>query len=102
MMKNGKITGDIVKESLMDYDNLAKTLKANTQSTVKELLKETVLEQYANILNEEEDKDYDVEEVDDTESTPANDGEEASDDSNADEEAEGLDLASHGERGYNL
>lgn len=91
MMKNGKIRGDIVKESLMDYDNLAKTLKENTQSTVKELLKETVLEQYANILNEEEDKDYDVEEVDDTESTPANDGEEASDDSNADEEAEGMD-----------
>ena len=91
MMKNGKIRGDIVKESLMDYDNLAKTLKENTQSTVKELLKETVLEQYAKILTEEEDKDYDVEEVDDTESTPTNDGEEAADESGNDEAAEGMD-----------
>ena len=50
MKKNGKIRSNFVKESLLDYNNLANTLKENTESAVRDLLKETVLEQYAKIL----------------------------------------------------
>ena len=71
MKKNSKIRSNFVKESLLDYNNLANTLKENTESAVRDLLKETVLEQYAKILTEDEDKDYDVEEVDDTDSVNA-------------------------------
>ena len=82
MKKNGKIRSNFVKESLLGYNNLANTLKENTESAVRDLLKETVLEQYAKILTEE-DKDedeYDVEEVEDTDSVNASDDEEATDD----------------------
>lgn len=78
MKKNGKIRSNIVKESLLDYNNLANTLKENTESAVRDLLKETVLEQYAKILTEGEDEDeYDVEEVDDTDSVNASEDGEA-------------------------
>ena len=50
MKKNGKIRSNFVKESLLDYNNLANTLKENTEGAVRDLLKETVLEQYAKIL----------------------------------------------------
>jgi len=69
MKKNNKgIRSDFVKESLLDYNTLANTLKENTESAVRDLLKETVLNTYAEILAEDEDKDYDVDEVEDTES----------------------------------
>jgi len=71
MKKNSKIRSNFVKESLLEYNNLADTLKENTESAVRDLLKETVLEQYAKILTEGEDEDYDVEEVDDTDSVNA-------------------------------
>lgn len=81
MKKDSKIRSNFVKESLMDYNNLANTLKENTESAVRDLLKETVLEQYAKILTEdEEDKEYDVEEVDDTDSEAADEDVEATDD----------------------
>jgi len=81
-MKNkGKIRSNFVKESLLEYNNLANTLKENTESAVRDLLKETVLEQYAKILTEDEDEDkYDVEEVDDTDSVNASEDEEATED----------------------
>jgi hypothetical protein len=81
MKNNGKIRSNFVKESLLEYNNLANTLKENTESAVRDLLKETVLEQYAKILTEDEDEDnYDVEEVDDTDSVNASeDGEAAGD-----------------------
>ena len=80
MNKNGKIRSNFVKESLLDYNNLANTLKENTESAVRDLLKETVLEQYAKILTEGEDEDeYDVEEVDDTDSVNASEDEGAAD-----------------------
>jgi hypothetical protein len=82
MKKNGKIRSNFVKESLLGYNNLANTLKENTESAVRDLLKETVLEQYAKILTEE-DKDedeYDVEEVEDTDSVNASEGEDATED----------------------
>lgn len=86
MKKNGKIRSNFVKESLLDYNNLANTLKENTESAVKDLLKETVLEQYAKILTEGEDDEYDVEEVEDTDSENTNDGnEEAVDDTTVDD-----------------
>lgn len=81
MKKDSKIRSNFVKESLMDYNNLANTLKENTESAVRDLLKETVLEQYAKILTEdEEDKEYDVEEVDDTDSEATDGDVEATDD----------------------
>lgn len=100
MKNNGKIRSNFVKESLLDYNNLANTLKENTESAVRDLLKETVLEQYAKILTEGEDEeDYDVEEVDDTDSVNASEDEGAvedtadgmeSDDAAEGDEAEGL------------
>ena len=81
MKNNGKIRSNFVKESLLDYNNLANTLKENTESAVRDLLKETVLEQYAKILTEDEDEDeYDVEEVDDTDSVNASEDEETAND----------------------
>lgn len=79
MKNNGKIRSNFVKESLLEYNNLANTLKENTASAVKDLLKETVLEQYAKILTEDEDE-YDVEEVDDTDSVNASEDEGATED----------------------
>jgi len=85
MKNNGKIRSNFVKESLLEYNNLANTLKENTESAVRDLLKETVLEQYAKILTEDEDEDnYDVEEVDDTDSVNASEDGEAAVDGAAD------------------
>lgn len=63
-----KIRSNFVKESLMDYANLAQTLKENSSSVVKDLLKETVLDTYSQLLSEDDDKEYDEEEVEDTKS----------------------------------
>lgn len=84
MKNNGKIRSNFVKESLLDYNNLANTLKENTESAVRDLLKETVLEQYAKILTEGEEEEYDVEEVDDTDSVNASEDEDAVVDDTAD------------------
>ena len=61
------IRGNIVKESLIDYENLANTLKENTTNAVKDLLAETVRETYERILSEEDENEYEEEEVKDTE-----------------------------------
>ena len=68
MKKNNKIRSKAVKESLLDYNNLATTLKENTEDAVKNLLSETVRDTYAKLLSEDNDDDYDEEEVDDTDS----------------------------------
>ena len=60
MKNNGNIRSNIVKESLVDYNNLVNTLKENTDSIVKDILRETVLEEYTKLLNEG-DEEYDVE-----------------------------------------
>lgn len=97
MNKNGKIRSNFVKESLLEYNNLANTLKENTESAVRDLLKETVLEQYAKILTEDEDEDYDVEEVDDTDSVNTSEDGEATEDvvdgMESDDATEGEDAA---------
>lgn len=69
-MKN--IRSNFVKESLLDYENLAKTLKENTSSAVKDLLSEAVRETYAKLLSEEDENEYDEEEVEDTDSENTN------------------------------
>lgn len=62
-MKN--IRNNYIKESLLDYQTLTESLKANTTNAVKDLLAEAVKETYNNILKESED-DFDEEEVEDT------------------------------------
>lgn len=56
-----------VKDALKEYNSLAETLKENTQTAVKDLLSETVRDEYAKILNESDDADdFDEDEVEDT------------------------------------
>lgn len=68
-MKKEQIRTDVVKKSLLDYDNLANTLRENTESAVKSLLDEAVRDTYAKLLSE--DEDYEEEEVEDTETPSA-------------------------------
>ena len=82
-----KIRSKIVKESLLDYERLANSLKENTSIAVKDLLNEAVRDTYNQILNEEDDNnedEYEVEEVEDT--TPDNETAEVEDES--DDEAD--------------
>ena len=68
-----KIRSKVVRESLLDYNTLANSLKENTESAVKTLLDEAVRDTYAKLLSEDNDKDYDEEdvEVDDTQDSDA-------------------------------
>ena len=93
MSKN--IRSKVVRESLLDYNTLADSLKENTESAVKALLGEAVRDTYAKLLTEEEDdKDYEEDEVEDTSSDIANDAESSDvvDDGQADADA-GMDAA---------
>jgi hypothetical protein len=60
-MKN--IRSKVVKQSLLDYNTLAKSLQENTEGAVKNLLSETVRDTYAKLLSEGDD--FDEDEVDD-------------------------------------
>lgn len=89
-----KLNGTLIKESLMDYNNLAQKLEENVTDSVKALLSEQVKEAYASILNESEDddveeKEYDVEEVDDTNDDATDD--EQVEDAEATEETDEVD-----------
>ena len=75
MSKN--IRSKVVKESLLDYNALANSLKENTESAVKTLLDEAVRDTYAKLLSEGDDKDYEEEEVEDTSSDIENDADSA-------------------------
>ena len=66
MKKNSNIRSSFVKESLDKYSQLAASINENTESAVRAMLDEAVHNAYANILKEE-DEDYDVDEVEDTE-----------------------------------
>lgn len=70
-----KIRGNFVKDSLLDYESLAQTLKENTSNAVKDILAETVRETYAKLMTEDENE-YDEEEVEDTELDDTKDAEE--------------------------
>ena len=92
---NKNIRSKVVRESLLDYNTLADSLKENTESAVKALLGEAVRDTYAKLLTEEEDdKDYEEDEVEDTSSDIANDAESSDvvDDGQADADA-GMDAA---------
>lgn len=96
------INGKLVKESLIDYNNLAKQLKESTPTMVENLLSEQVKQAYASLLNESddddedddaEDKAYEVEEVDDTDadvSEPEDDEDEDVEDEDDSEEDEDI------------
>ena len=60
-MKN--IRSKVVKQSLLDYNTLAKSLQENTEGAVKNLLSETVRDTYAKLLSEADDEEYKVDEV---------------------------------------
>ena len=77
------IRSKAVRESLLDYETLANSLKENTASTVEKLLSETVRNTYAKLLSEDDDKDYE-EEVEDTETFGSSDDAEGMDDSSVD------------------
>ena len=63
-----------VKDTLKEYNSLAETLKENTQTAVKDLLSETVRNEYAKILNESDDvDDFDTDEVEDTSASTISD-----------------------------
>lgn len=70
-MKSNK---NYLKESLLDFDTLSKSIKESTTDTVRSLLGEAVRDTYNKILTEDDEKDddYEIEEVDDmdTETTP--------------------------------
>lgn len=87
MSKN--IRSKVVRESLLDYNTLANSLKENTESAVKALLGEAVRDTYAKLLSEDFDKDYEEGEVEDTSSDIANDAESSDvvDDGQADADA---------------
>lgn len=73
---NKNIRSKVVKESLLDYNTLANSLKENTESAVKSLLDEAVRDTYAKLLSEsDDDEDYEEKEVEDTSSDIANDAE---------------------------
>lgn len=84
-----EIRSKFVKESLLDYETLANSLKENTSNAVRDLLNEAVRETYNQILNEEEgdEDEYEVEEVDDTTSEESN-GAETETEANADVETD--------------
>lgn len=73
MSKN--IRSKVVRESLLDYNTLANSLKENTESAVKALLGEAVRDTYAKLLSEDDNKDYEEGEVEDTSSDITNDAE---------------------------
>lgn len=75
-----EIRSNFVKESLLDYETLANSLKENTSNAVKDLLAEAVRETYTKLLTEESEDEYEVEEVNDTDSEMTNDAEEQSTD----------------------
>lgn len=72
------IRSNFVKESLLDYETLANSLKENTSIAVKDLLSEAVRETYTKILTEESEDEYEVEEVNDTDSEETNDADDNS------------------------
>ena len=95
MNKKNEIRSKLVKESLIDYENLKETLKEGTKNAVKDLLDEAVRDTYNQLLAES-DKEYDEEEVDDTEVEEIDDentdetvadAEEENDEANDDEES---------------
>lgn len=79
-----KIRSKVVRESLLDYETLANSLKENTRDAIKSMLDETVRQEYAKLLTEGED--YEEEEVEDTDDDTIVDDAAVSEVDNASEE----------------
>ena len=97
-MKKNNIRSKYVKDSLNEFSNLSETLKKNTTDAVRDLLDETVRNTYTELLSESEDDDneeeYNVEEVEDTDSgTTSNEDGDTEDevDTSTEDEDEGTD-----------
>ena len=80
-----KIRSKYVKDSLLDYASLKKSLKENTVGAVETLLAEQVKDTYNKILSESDD-DYEEEEMEDTDSENQDTEEGAVEDDSANEE----------------
>ncbi len=80
------IRSKFVKESLLDYETLANSLKENTSNAVRDLLNEAVRDTYNQILTEEDDDEYEVEEVDDTTPDTSNEADEKPDEDETEED----------------
>lgn len=64
MKKSNEIRSKYLQDSLLDLDSIATTLKENANSTVKDLLDESVRRTFSQLLSE--DKDEEEAEVEDT------------------------------------
>jgi len=98
---NKNIRSKVVRDSLLDYNTLANSLKENTESAVKNLLSEAVRDTYAKLLSEGDDTDYEEEEVEDTNSDITTDDAEGADVStdDVDDAADGMDADADAEGG---
>ena len=64
-MKN--LRTSVLKESIADFTDIAKTIKENTSATVQALLRDAVAQEYVKIMSEGFDKDEDEEETEEIE-----------------------------------
>jgi hypothetical protein len=101
---NKNIRSKVVRDSLLDYNTLANSLKENTESAVKNLLSEAVRDTYAKLLSEGDDMDYEEEEVEDTNSDITTDDAEGADvaTDDVDGAADGMDADADAEGGEEL
>lgn len=92
--KSKNTRGGLVKEALLEYDNLAATFKQNTADTIHDLMEDLAVKSWSKILNESEDEDekddddYEVEEVEDTVSDTDDDAATTTDEPEGEEPAE--------------
>ena len=98
-----KLNEQLIKESLVDYNNLAQKVKENATESLKSMLGETVKEAFAALMNESDDeekkdketgeKGYDIEEVEDTTDTTEEETEEGQEEQVLNDEESGEDDA---------
>lgn len=68
-MKN--IRSKFVKDSLLDYEKLTKSLQENSETIVRDILGEAIRDTYNKILSESDENEFDETEVEDTSSDDA-------------------------------
>ena len=96
-MKN--IRSKVVRESLLDYNALAKSLQENTEGAVKNLLSETVRDTYAKLLSEDfGEKEYEEDDVD-IDGGEVEDTADASGSDDVEGDADGIDAGKDAEAG---
>lgn len=94
-MKKNQIRSKVAKKAIVDADALAKTLKENTENSVRNLLSETVKNEFRNFLvkeseDDDDDDDYDVDTDDDSQVEDTDtDTEDDNIDSDTDDDSDG-------------